>query len=151
MNRVTGINASSAGTTVSDSKRLNKAPNAVKIPNAFTGASGDAANERKPATAESDVMLRFKDGKFETRKTLSRGEWGVTQDDAGRIYRNTNESVLHADLVPTQYFTRNPNLLRTRGSYERLSDEENLANVVWPVRKNPGAMGQSRRRRRKPG
>jgi len=89
-------------------------------------------------TANGDVMLRFKDGKFETRKTLSRGEWGVTQDDAGRIYRNTNESVLHADLVPTQYFMRNPNLLRTRGSYERLADDENAANIVWPIRKNPG-------------
>lgn len=89
-------------------------------------------------TAESDVLLRFKDGKFEVRKTLARGEWGVTHDDAGRIYRNTNESVLHADLVPTQYYTRNPNLLRTRGSYERLADEANLANVVWPVRRNPG-------------
>lgn len=89
-------------------------------------------------TAESDVMLRFKDGKFEVRKTLARGEWGVTHDDAGRIYRNTNESVLHADLVPTPYYTRNPNLLRTRGSYERLADDANEANVVWPVRPNPG-------------
>jgi mono/diheme cytochrome c family protein/HEAT repeat protein len=89
-------------------------------------------------TANSDVFLRFKDGKFEARKTLSRGEWGVTHDDAGRIYRNTNESVLHADLVPTQYYMRNPNLLRTRGSYERLADEANNANVVWPVRRNPG-------------
>jgi mono/diheme cytochrome c family protein len=89
-------------------------------------------------TANGDVMLRFKDGKFEVRKTLSRGEWGVTEDDAGRIYRNTNESVLHVDLVPTQYYMRNPNLLRTRGSYERLADEANEANVVWPVRKNPG-------------
>src|SRR4051812_1562418 len=89
-------------------------------------------------TSESDVLLRFKDGKFEVRKTLARGEWGVTQDDAGRIYRNTNESVLHADLVPTPYFMRNPNLLRTRGSYERLADDANVANIVWPVRKNPG-------------
>jgi mono/diheme cytochrome c family protein len=89
-------------------------------------------------TANGDVMLRFKDGKFEVRKTLSRGEWGVTQDDAGRIYRNTNESILHVDLVPTQYYMRNPNLLRTRGSYERMADEANEANVVWPVRKNPG-------------
>ena len=89
-------------------------------------------------TANGDTMLRFKDGKFEVRKTLSRGEWGVTQDDAGRIYRNTNESILHADLVPTPYFMRNPNLMRTRGSYERLADQANEANVVWPVRKNPG-------------
>ena len=89
-------------------------------------------------TAESDVMLRFKDGKFEVKKTLARGEWGLTHDDAGRVYRNTNESILHADLVPTPYYSRNPNLLRTRGSYERLADDANEANVVWPVRPNPG-------------
>ena len=65
-------------------------------------------------------ILRCKDRKFEVRSTLSRGEWGVTQDDAGRIYRNTNESALHVDFVPTPYFARNPNLLRTRGSYESL-------------------------------
>ena len=54
----------------------------------------------------------------------SRGEWGVTQDDAGRIYRNTNESALHVDFVPTPYFARNPNLLRTRGSYEAARERQ---------------------------
>jgi mono/diheme cytochrome c family protein/glucose/arabinose dehydrogenase len=87
---------------------------------------------------QSDIQLRLKDGVFEVQKTLQRGEWGVTQDDAGRIYRNTNESALHVDLVPTAYYARNPNLLRTRGSYERLADENPELNTVWPVRPNPG-------------
>jgi mono/diheme cytochrome c family protein len=89
-------------------------------------------------TADGDLMLRLKDGKFEVRKTLTRGEWGVTHDDAGRLYRNTNESSVHVDFVPTHYFTRNPMLLRTRGSYEALRDPENAVNTVWPVRPNPG-------------
>jgi mono/diheme cytochrome c family protein/glucose/arabinose dehydrogenase len=89
-------------------------------------------------TAESDVYLRLRNGRFEVLKTLARGEWGVTQDDAGRIYRNTNESALHVDFVPTPYFARNPSLLRTRGSYEALRDEDNAVNTVWPVRPNPG-------------
>jgi mono/diheme cytochrome c family protein len=88
-------------------------------------------------TAESDIYLRFKDGKFEVRKTLARGEWGVTQDDAGRIFRNTNESALHVDFVPTPYYARNPNLLRTRGSYDALGKFDEV-NTVWPVRPNPG-------------
>jgi mono/diheme cytochrome c family protein/glucose/arabinose dehydrogenase len=86
----------------------------------------------------SDINLRLRDGKLEVQKTLERGEWGITQDDGGRIYRNTNESALHVDLVSTSYFARNPNLLRTRGSYERLASETNGLNVVWPVRPNPG-------------
>jgi mono/diheme cytochrome c family protein/glucose/arabinose dehydrogenase len=84
------------------------------------------------------VDLRLKHGAFEVRETLQRGEWGVTHDDAGRTYRNTNESALHVDLVPTAYYARNPDLLRTRGSYERLATDENGLNVVWPVRPNRG-------------
>jgi mono/diheme cytochrome c family protein/glucose/arabinose dehydrogenase len=89
-------------------------------------------------TADSDIYLRLKNGKFDVQKTLSRGEWGATHDDTGRIYRNTNESSVHVDFVATPYFFRNPNLLRTRGSYEALRDDENLVNVVWPARPNPG-------------
>jgi glucose/arabinose dehydrogenase len=93
-------------------------------------------DNRMYTAGQADIQLRLKDGVFEVQKTLQRGEWGVTQDDAGRIYRNTNESSVHVDLVPTYYYARNPNLLRTRGSYERLADDE--ANAVWPVRPNPG-------------
>ena len=76
---------------------------------------------------QTTIQLRLKRGAFEVQKTLQRGEWGVAQDDAGHIYRNTNESALHVDYVPTAYFARNPSLLRTRGSYERLADEDNDA------------------------
>ena len=89
-------------------------------------------------TADGDLYLQWKDGKFQAFKTLTRGEWGVTHDDAGFVYRNTNESVLHADLVPTTYYFRNPNLLRTRGSYETLRSDNDEANIVWPVRPTPG-------------
>ena len=85
-----------------------------------------------------DIFLRFKHGAFSAQKTLLRGEWGVTQDDAGRIFRNTNSSAVHVDLVPTPYFARRPGLLRTRGSYEALSNEDEAINTVWPVRPNPG-------------
>ena len=96
------------------------------------------ALDNRMYTSESDVYLRLKNGKFEVSKTLVRGEWGVTQDDAGRIYRNTNESALHVDFVPTPYFARNPSMVRTRGSYEALRDDDNAVNIVWPVRPNPG-------------
>jgi len=86
----------------------------------------------------SDIYLRVKDGKFDVRPTVSRGEWGATQDDAGRIYRNSSESALHVDLVPTPYFARNPIQLRTRGSYESLEGDNLEVNTVWPVRPNPG-------------
>jgi mono/diheme cytochrome c family protein/glucose/arabinose dehydrogenase len=89
-------------------------------------------------TSETDVYLRARHGQFEVRTTLARGQWGNSQDDVGRIFRNTNESVLHVDLVPTPYFERNPNLVRTRGSYESLEGEKNEVNTVWPVRPTRG-------------
>ena len=90
-------------------------------------------------TTGADLYFTEKDGVFEVRKTLSRGEWGATQDDAGRIYRNSSESALQVDLVPTPYFARNPSLLRTRGSYEPLRGADDEINTVWPVRPTTGA------------
>ena len=89
-------------------------------------------------TSETDVYLRLKHGKFEVQKTPARGQWGNSQDDAGRIYRNTNESVLHVDVVPTPYYGRNASLVRTRGSYESLEGDANEVNTVWPAHPTPG-------------
>ena len=97
-----------------------------------------ALDNRMYTAGQADVQLRLKNGAFEVQRTLQRGEWGVTQDDAGRIYRNTNESAVHVDLVPTVYYARNPNLVRTRGSYDRLATGNEDLNIVWPVRPNPG-------------
>ena len=87
-------------------------------------------------TSEGTTLLRLKDGAFEVRTTLSRGQWGATQDDAGRVYRNTNSAALFVDVVPTPYYTRNPRMMRTRGSYETLDTGD--LNTVWPIRPNPG-------------
>jgi mono/diheme cytochrome c family protein/glucose/arabinose dehydrogenase len=87
-------------------------------------------------TSEHDWYLRLKNGKFEVEKTLSRGQWGVGMDDAGRIYRNVNTEALFVDIVPAKYFMRNPNMVRTRGLYEDLVDPNKTA--IWPVRPTAG-------------
>ena len=89
-------------------------------------------------TSEVDTFLRFRNGKFEVRKTLARGQWGAAQDDGGRVYRNTNESALHVDLVPTFYYARNAALTRTRGSDEFLGKAPDDLNEVWPAHATPG-------------
>jgi mono/diheme cytochrome c family protein/glucose/arabinose dehydrogenase len=86
----------------------------------------------------ADMVLRYVDRTFQVQRSLSRGQWGATQDDSGRVYRNHNESVLHVDLVPTPYFARNPALLRTRGSHEALQDPAGNINDVWPAHQTPG-------------
>ncbi len=89
-------------------------------------------------TTSADLYFVLKGDKFEIRRTLSRGEWGLTQDDAGRLYRNSSEATIQVDLVPTPYYARNPLLLRTRGSYEPLRGERDEVATVWPVRPTPG-------------
>ncbi len=89
-------------------------------------------------TTSANLYLMPKDDGFEIRQTLSRGEWGLTQDDAGRLYRNSSEATLQVDLVPTPYYARNPLLLRTRGSYEPLRGEKDDVATLWPVRPTPG-------------
>ena len=86
----------------------------------------------------ADMVLRYGDRTFQVQRSLSRGQWGATQDDAGRVYRNHNESVLHVDLIATPYFARNPALIRTRGSHEALQDPAGNINDVWPAHQTPG-------------
>jgi mono/diheme cytochrome c family protein/glucose/arabinose dehydrogenase len=87
-------------------------------------------------TSEHDWHLRWKNGAFEIVPTLSRGQWGASQDDAGRIYRNFNDAPLSVDYVAPSYYMRNPNLVRTRGLYDSLITRE--GSVIWPVRATRG-------------
>ena len=87
-------------------------------------------------TSEGETYLRLKNGKFDVRRTLIRGQWGASQDDVGYVYRNISPEALHVDVVPTPYFFRNPNLLRTRGSDEPLGGRE--LNTTFPIRPNRG-------------
>lgn len=83
---------------------------------------------------EYDVVL--KDGKFQTTPSLRRGQWGVTQDDSGRIYRNVNTDPLFIDYISPHYYARNANLARTAGLYESLVRQED--SMIWPVRPTRG-------------
>lgn len=74
-------------------------------------------------------------GRFESDSTVSRGQWGLSQDDTGRLYHNSNSDPLRADLVPTAYLRRNPSLLKAEGANVRLAP----ANLpVWPSRVTTG-------------
>ncbi len=65
--------------------------------------------------AKSRLRYRFIDGEWRRDSTEFRGQWGISHDDAGRLYYNYNWSQLHADLVPPNYLSRNPNHKPTSG------------------------------------
>ena len=80
--------------------------------------------------------LKWRNGRLESLPALSRGQWIVSQDDAGRIYRNVNDSPLFVDYTPSRYFLRNPNEVRTRGLYELLIEQTDA--TIYPVRSTRG-------------
>ena len=65
--------------------------------------------------------------------TISRGEWGIAQDDVGRLFYNTNGSMLRCDLFPSSYLTRNPYLSTPAGVNVGIA-----SNATHPARVNPG-------------
>ncbi|HTV00623.1 MAG TPA: c-type cytochrome [Luteitalea sp.] len=95
-------------------------------------------DNRLRSAGQSRLHFQWRGGTLQPGASPIRGQWGVSHDDVGRTYRNSNESALHVDLVAGEYFARHPGLLRTRGSYERLSMPDNDLNAVWPVRPTPG-------------
>ena len=87
--------------------------------------------------SEHEWNMKWRGAKdYYTVPSLRRGQWGVTQDNAGRIYRNVNTDPLFVDYISPQYYARNPNLIRTIGLYENLVNQDDTQ--IWPARPNPG-------------
>ena len=84
-------------------------------------------------TSEYATDFRWTRTGLESAKTLSRGQWGISMDDSGRIYRNFNDDPLHVDYLPGRLLARNPSAVRTRGVYEPVTDDLE----VWPARPTP--------------
>lgn len=80
--------------------------------------------------------FQFRDGKLITAPDAYRGDFGVTQDDYGRVFANVNASWLHADFIPFRYMVRQPNLFSPSGIYERVVENQ----AVHTIRLNPGVV-----------
>lgn len=82
----------------------------------------------------SDKRYR-KNGKiWLTEPTHLRGQWGLTQDDYGRLLYNNNSQNLLGDYFLPGLGAANENLLRVRGFNERIISD----NRVYPARPTPG-------------
>ena len=75
------------------------------------------------------------DGRFSREPTVTRGQWGLAQDDTGRLFHNDNSDPLRADLVPSEYFRRNPYLNAPAGVNVQLVPAD---LPIWPGRPTPG-------------
>lgn len=85
----------------------------------------------------ADTTIRFKslpDGKWHRDSTAFRGQWGIAQDDFGRLVYNSNSDQFRMDLVPSHYLTRNPNYKGAKG----LNIDPIRNQATWPIRVTPG-------------
>ncbi|MGB0327518.1 MAG: DUF7133 domain-containing protein, partial [Akkermansiaceae bacterium] len=84
--------------------------------------------------AKSDARYREIDGKWVKDRTAFRGQWGMSQDNYGRLYYNQNWVGLEADQLLPNSLLRNRNYLLSRNHISRLSYRDKL----YPARVTPG-------------
>lgn len=92
-------------------------------------------------SAKSAIRYRFQGGSLHPEPTLFRGQWGIAQDDTGRLYYNYNHSPVHTEVVPGEYlqipgkldFSQARNILgRVPANVSLVSDP-----TVYPARVTP--------------
>ena len=89
-------------------------------------------------SANATVRHKFVDGKLIEEETMRRGQWGMSQDDYGRLHYNYENRPLHADLYPSEYLDRNKNLSGYRSRPGMNYDVARNARECFPIRVTPG-------------
>ena len=84
-------------------------------------------------SANQPVRYRPAAGAWEHEPTPGRGQWGITQDDFGRLLFNSNEDQLRGDLVPSHYLTG-----KAGGQMPGLNVKIAVDQSVFPIRVTPG-------------
>ncbi len=74
------------------------------------------------------------EGKFARESTVTRGQWGISQDDTGRIFYNSNSDPLRHDALPTAYLKRNPAFTAAGANVALVPGSLR----IWPGRVTPG-------------
>jgi len=62
--------------------------------------------------ANHDRAYAWRDGAWTTLRAAGGGQYGLTRDDAGRVYHNNNSDLLRGNLVDGLVLARNPHLDR---------------------------------------
>ena len=83
--------------------------------------------------AKSDRRMRIQNGSLVVEPTLFRGQWGITQDNQGLLYYNTNSNFLLGDLYDAQ-----PVIEAGNSGGPGLNTQISKQDQVFSVRVNPG-------------
>jgi len=78
--------------------------------------------------------FKYVHGEWLTDQTTFRGQWGLSQDNFGHLFHNSNSDQLRADVIPSLYLGRNPNYARAQGTNVLVAENQ----FTWPARVTPG-------------
>lgn len=123
---------STTGTLVCDRKTL------VTATYCNRAAIEHTANGLMPAmdnwiySANSMTRIRRDGDKWTLGTTRSRGQWGITQDDLGRLFYNSNSDILRGDLLPCY------SAMAHSGKPPGVNLQIVKDQSVWPARVNTG-------------
>jgi mono/diheme cytochrome c family protein len=82
--------------------------------------------------ANTTLRIRRDGNQWILGTTRSRGQWGITQDDYGRIFTNSNPEILRGDLIPC--YSAAAHAGKAPGVNIQIAKDA----LVWPARVNPG-------------
>ncbi len=83
--------------------------------------------------AKSVFRYKLVNEKWIRDSTEFRGQWGISNDNEGRLIYNYNWSQIHGDLVPPNYLSRNKNHKPTVG----IDYGYTLERRIYPIRPTP--------------
>ncbi|MCC6670799.1 MAG: c-type cytochrome [Planctomycetes bacterium] len=83
--------------------------------------------------ANMPLRLRRSGDEFVTAPSFGGGQWGLCQDDEGRLYYDYNSDALRMDLVPGHYAVRNSAMGAAAGVNVQLVRDQS----VFPTRPTP--------------
>ncbi len=84
--------------------------------------------------AKSDKRYKKQGSKWLIERTHFRGQWGICQDDYGRLFYNTNSENLLGDYFMPGLGAQNKNQRSVSGYVEKIVED----NRVYPARPTPG-------------
>ncbi len=88
--------------------------------------------------AKSKRRMRWSGGRMVEANTQFRGQWGIAQDNYGRLYYNGNSSWLFGDAVPAEYVLRNPHCGKSVGQLHPIGQRIVRDESVHTIRVNTG-------------
>ncbi|MFD0798648.1 c-type cytochrome [Maribacter chungangensis] len=75
---------------------------------------------------KSNFRYRRIDDVWKKEPTTFRGQWGISNDNFGRLYYNDNSTQLIGDYVLPNRFIRNENLIPKYGVHKRLTNDQRV-------------------------